>query len=264
MPHQKKILLSVLGLCLFFSQHVSADDSILLIGRLTQQSYCQEKKWVDPHFEIGFVPIVLDTKTDVSAFTQKMVIATGTIDQSLPLKKLFIGSACDEEAQSRSDWVWGKGGSVRVLRAVPAWMRPKLKWNEFETSAIRVASINPFTGLQVRLEGTVVVVAFTNLTGRELKNLSLKAHYEGCYGKPMTAEQETIFPVVAAEKKVTTTFPQIYVNPEKLSTPLGDRSEHVISSLQIVSENKDVWFDFDAHAKSDLGLAVECLNDGQK
>ena len=258
MPCQKRFFLSVLGLCLCCVLTTQAADSTFLIGKLTQQSYCQDKKWVDPHFEIGFVPVVLSAEIDTSAYSQKMVIATGTIDQSLPLKKLFIGSACSEEAQSRGDWVWGQDGGVRVLHDVPAWMRPRLKWNEFETPTFRVKSLKPFTGLQSKLSGQDAVATFTNTTDKELKNLTLKAHYEGCYGKPMSAMQEKTFPSVTVGGKVTASFPQIFVKPRPQHSVPGDRDQHALSSIQIVSENKDVWFDFDADVKTDLGLTIEC------
>jgi hypothetical protein len=235
-----------------------ADNSVLLIGHLTQQSYCENKEWVDPHFEIGFVPVMLGTQVDSKPNLQKMVVATGTVDASISSKKIQAGNSCDQEAQSRGDWVWGKDGSVRELRDVPSWMRKQLKWNEFTTSTVRVSSIKPFSGLTAKLDGQDLVVSFANTLGQDLKDITVKAHYEGCYGKPGAAHQEKTFSLVSMNQTVVARFPIISIDEKQTQTPLGDRSQHVISSVQIVSGDQDVWFDLDASVKGDLGLPLEC------
>lgn len=249
---------TIVGLLVFFPYQSQADKPVLLIGHLTQQSYCENSKWIDPHFEIGFVPVVLDPQIDAKSFVQKMVVAMGEVDSSIPPRKIQAGFSCGQEAQSRGDWVWGKDGSVRELREVPSWIRKQLKWNEFETTTVRVNSIKPFSGLTAKMEGKELVVSFTNTLRRDLKEITVKAHYEGCYGKPGAIHQEKSFSSVAVNQTVLARFPVISVDEKQTNTPLGDRSQHVVHSIQIVSSDQDVWFDLDASVKGDLGLPLEC------
>lgn len=156
---------------------------VQLVGRLARQTMrvCgQHGQWmqVDPHYRVGFVRLLVDHKRhQLKALLNTIVRIYGVPQRPVPTPRSQPrGHNCPLE-QRRSDWVpLGTGFAVRRMPVGTLMM----------VGGIRVRKIAPYRGASiVRTKNADSVVArFTNRFAVTLRDLTLVAHYEGCYGKP--------------------------------------------------------------------------------
>ncbi|PKL76687.1 MAG: hypothetical protein CVV27_09030, partial [Candidatus Melainabacteria bacterium HGW-Melainabacteria-1] len=102
-------------------------------------------------------------------------------------------------------------------------------------------SIVPFDGLSLQRRGPQLQVRLHNPLDRSLEGLELRAHYEGCFGKPANHLIRRSFAELAPGDLVQANFDGNLHLPED---PLG-RHHYALNSIQIVTSNQDVLFDFD-------------------
>jgi len=184
-----------------------------LVGQLTLQHTrkCEKgvEEWVDPHYEIGFVRVVGE---NLAPLEGKLVVAEGEVTE-IPVPPVVRDGSCPVP-QMREDMVESKGGMRR--------RRGRNPMNGF-----RISKIRPFGGLSARRDGDEVEVRFTNELGRSLP-IQITLHYEGCYGKPNTAQRVDNL-TVEAGKSATVRFP-VRVEQQG-ATP--DRAIHAASTVQV-------------------------------
>ncbi|MFT7623944.1 MAG: hypothetical protein ACI9WU_003130, partial [Myxococcota bacterium] len=150
-------------------------QTVSLAGLLTQQGQkqCLEKwevKWVDPHWQVGFTRLT-GTAGNLQRLDGKPVLVTGTVDADFtpPLVK-HLGEC--PIPQMRSDWVESRSG-MRIRRTGGSGI-----------SRLKQVQVRELTELKVRLDGDEVVVEFANPIDHMMEKLTIRLHYEGCYGKP--------------------------------------------------------------------------------
>jgi hypothetical protein len=201
-------------------------------------------RWVDIHPVVGFVPLIAEQQAhdDAQALYGKIVSVRGRVREGRPLVPEPGTNPCSRPMQMRSDWVSSVDG-IRVQRKPPA------------LPAFAAAKIETYDGLRAQQRSDSVEIVFENQLGRALAPpVVVRAHYEGCYGKPGTTEIEhRAESGLPAGKTFSATFPLFETRPDR---PKG-REGHVISSIEIVATGDRIWFDFDAPVRT-LGITVSC------
>lgn len=192
---------------------------VIIVGVLTKQAdkKCTGKpdpEWINEHFQVGFTRIA-NSQVDLEPFVGKIVAVTGApLHHYVPPPIVHTGQCM--VPQMRSDWVEGPGG-MRVKR---------LDGGVYPAFAVRKVEVHG--GVQIRKSGDDVRVAFTNHTGRDLENVKVHLHYEGCYGKPGTIDETKGFPVVKPGEEVIMSFPAL---ERREGAPKGraDHAAHAVS-----------------------------------
>ncbi len=206
----------------------------ILVGVLTEQfdKRChatREPSWVNPHLQVGFVRLSeVDDPQALRPLLGKVVRIEGLPDPEHRGKQVVHTGECIP-AQMRSDWVEGKAG-MRVQRDP----RPPFRW--FSTEKVEAVDV-----LKLSVEGEEVVARFRQHIDTMLEDITIKAHYEGCYGKPGIAARESAFLRVPKGQPLVARFPPHLVRTDR---PKG-RQAHRISSVQILSRDPDVILDLD-------------------
>jgi hypothetical protein len=187
-----------------------------LVGQLTLQHthQCKDRvdEWVDPHHEIGFVRVISDVP--LTALEGKLVVAEGVVSE-VPVPPVARDGSCPP-AQMRSDMVMSKGG-IRRMRSGALPFR-----------GFRITRVRPLTGLTASRSADDVEVRFTNELSRPLP-IKLTVHYEGCYGKPDTA-QRIHSASVEPGKSLRARFP---ARVDQGAQP--DRAIHAASTVQVTT-----------------------------
>lgn len=210
---------------------------VTLVGLLTEQGdrVCQkgEERWVNPRFEVGFSPITLAEHLSPPApdWIGRPVVVQGEVTPS-PRGAPVVDDATCPPMQMRSDWILSKGG-IRLARGGTP-----------PSAHYRVTSLAPFEGLQVRVEGDKALISFKNTLPVALEGVALRAHYEGCYGKPGTREVERPVGALAAGASHAAEVPA-----------LADE-RHVIASVQVVTTG-GALFDLDVVVPADQRPSCE-------
>ncbi len=143
--------------------------------------------------------------------------------------------------QMRDDWRETPRG-MRIAR------QPGAGIDHFEVSAVR-----ELYELRAQLDGDHVVVTLHNPVPVALREVELRVHYEGCFGKPGTTVEVSKVGPLGVGAQTSTRVAQII-------TRSGDRpgrNTYRASSVQLVAEGEAVFIDLDAGLSS-LGATVEC------
>ena len=243
-----RVSLCVLAAALSIPPAQAADGgATTIVGVLTLQHAEQydgtwESEWVDPHHEVGFTRLIPAAGIDLAPWEGKLVVVRG---RAAPLPKIPVASTGECPArQARSDWIFGKNG-VRLRR----------DWPQAHPAAMTVAAVTAFDGLTVRRDGDSLHLGFTNtLPGVPLDSVELVVHYEGCYGKPDSAQQVEMRPSLRRGATARFAFPAVAWRT------VGDRMRaHVATSLSVDAANPAVRFDFDWSVWR-AGVRLDCPN----
>jgi hypothetical protein len=228
---------------LALSSTAKAAPEELLLGVLSEQftrkCLANGETWVDPHEEVGFVRLVPGKELSPTAARRglrgKIVVVHGRPRTDFRAPAVKHDGRCPE-AQMRSDHVWARGGA-RVRRSGGAAL-----------AGFEAQRLEAFTGLAVTLERGELRARFRNTLDRELTDLALTMHYEGCYGKPGTTAETRRFPRVRAGAEVRASFPALVTTTRlagKSRTAGTFRAHHAASSLQVTAQGAGVHFDLD-------------------
>jgi hypothetical protein len=216
----------------------------LLVGVLSEQLSRKclasgEESWVDPHEEVGFVRLVpgksLGPTIARRGLRGKIVIVRGRPRPDLRAPAVKHEGRCPE-AQMRSDMVPARDG-MRLRRGDG----PAL-------AGFEARRVEAFGGLAVALERGELRARFRNTLGRELTDLTLTMHYEGCYGKPGATSETRRFARVRVGEEVSGTFATLASTSRQAGmkrTAGTFRAHHVASSLEVRARTAGVHFDLD-------------------
>lgn len=201
-------------------------------------------RWVDVHPVVGFVPLIAGQQLNAGAESLygKPVAVHGRVREGRPLVPEPGTAPCMFPMQMRSDYVNSPDG-MRVQR------KPQ------PLAAFAPSRIAHYDGLSARATDAGVEVTFVNRLGRALTSpLVLRAHYEGCYGKPGTAEIERRAEQGLADgKSFTTTFPRIETRSDRPER----RQVHSLASIEVDASGDRIWFDLDVGISA-LGVKLSC------
>jgi hypothetical protein len=195
--------------------------------------------WSDLHLRAGLVRLEGNTK-QLEALRAKPVIVFGSVTaRGAPAIPSSSGPC--PPYQSRSDWIDSPDGTILQRDDGPGI-------NKF-----RVRAFQRFDQLRARRDGDGVVLELENPLDVGLDAATLRVHYEGCYGKPLTHREERVLGALAPGARGSATVPALP------AVTKGNRPDllHVPSSVQIEGQASEVYFDLDVPLES-LGVAVEC------
>ena len=178
-------MLSLLSISFLTTLSVSSEPATnpasVFVGFLTEQANpaCIDGKttvWLDPHFELGFIPITASA-VPLASYANRLVVVRGRQDQvpARAARPTLSRGPCFP-AQLRSDWVLGREGA-RVRR------------NPREAAkTMSVEAIGLYDGLHIAVHDQRLVVSVESPVP-DIVSLDLAVHYEGCMGKPGTTEK---------------------------------------------------------------------------
>ena len=225
-----------------------------LLGRLTEQHVrvCAggEASWEHAHFEAGFVWLLPEPGVDLAPLVGKPVLLEGEPAAPPPEAREPDPRQCPQ-VQARSDYVFGKDG-VRLRREMPE--------ASARAAAFRVRAARALGGVTLSRAGDRLVAAFSNELPVALEGLSLRLHYEGCYGKPGAPTESKSFSSLAPKKTARAEFPLTVTHDyarEVKWVPKG-KLLHVPASLQIICVTPQVICDLDLAVALFEGAAIEC------
>lgn len=217
----------------------------VLVGVLSPQArkHCTgdfRLKWVDPHFQVGFVRLI-GPDDGLAAMAGRPVVAFGEIDRDFQPTPIVHDGQCPVP-QMRSDWVDGPHG-MRVRRDP----RPLF-------GAFRQRRVVPWEGLKARRDGDELVISIAAPDGMPLTGpTTVVVHYEGCYGKPGTAEHREILPELPMSPPRELRAPALKTETQRRP----GRQVHRASTVQIIHHAERLTFDLNMSLYV-LGADVEC------
>ncbi len=202
--------------------------------------------WVDRTWAVGFVPLVHEPALSGSlaklegAVVKASGVATEeptTVHGEAPPPRMTVRCG---EVQMRSDWeLWPNGTRAR-------------RGDGPDLTKLRIESIEVVEPLRGALREDDVWFAVTNPFDGELKDATLIAHYEGCYGKPGTATERR--PLGAIEAGAT--LEDIPV-PQISMRDMARGHEHRLDSVQLIATVDGGALDLDVDIEA-LGIGVAC------
>jgi hypothetical protein len=236
----------VLCACALSTALAKPTPTVLLVGVLSEQHSRRcgpdyKEEWIDPHLEVGFVRLLTARPQAHRTLLGKMVVARGAPATSPPPSIVHRGPC--PAAQMRSDWVWSKSGA-RIRRPVGPSPAP---------AVLSAATVERFDGLEVTPSPTDVRIRFKNTLKRDLRDVTLTLHYEGCYGKPGTSAESRKLSTVRAGQEVTVSWPLV----AKRGMVRGREAFNAAYSVQVSSITPGVHFDLDWKLDP-RGLPVGC------
>jgi hypothetical protein len=144
-------------------------------------------------------------------------------------------------AQMRSDWRTTPRGMLVERGPAPA------------VEHFRMDAVRPLHELAARKDGDHVVVTLTNPVPGALADVELRAHYEGCFGKPGTMARATVIGDLGPGAQASARVPML---SRRGDAPEG-RHEFRAYSVQLLARGDDVVIDLDVPLDL-LGAGVEC------
>ena len=231
-------------MCLATSTAALSADTIV-VGRLTKQATKKclkdyKVEWVEHRYEVGFIPLQGDFKNPDPSLIGQSVVVTGA-PVSAPISHIKHEGPC-AEAQMRSDWVEAEGG-IRVRRT-----------GVDRLSGLKVSEIKKLEGLRALRTDKGIEVKFINPFKVPLRNLTLRMHYEGCYGKPGHDTVDRRRRELPPGRKFFALFPPLKVS----KTNRRGRSQHAARSIQLLGPSDEILFDLDIPIGSLLRKGIEC------
>ena len=217
------------------------------VGKLTKQAlkHCEKSKngaygdtkWKHWHWEWGFHWILNEEKLDLKPFENHLVVIKGALVPNFQKPKTTHSFDCPM-MQMRSDWREGPNG-IRLHRHPP-------KGAPSESHAIQIKSISGFPPLQEKWDEENVTITFANPLSSSLENVTVTAHYEGCYGKPgVMTETKTISSLAQNEKKSFT-----LATGKENKNPKSRRRYHYLTRVFVQSLSDKVYVNFSQSLKS--------------
>ena len=235
-------------------------DSFVLVGMVHEggSRSCDasgEESWRGRYWAIVFAPVVHDDAIGrtLAQLEGRVVKATGSIttaprtqhgDETPPPTTPTI-RICPE-MQMRSDWeLWPKG--IRSRRG-----------DEPEVGTVEVHTVTAIEPLRAKEQDDEVRFGVTNPFSAPLRDATLIAQYEGCYGKPgSTAQRRSLGTLEAGAKLDDIPVPRIDLQD-------GARGrEHRLSSVRVRGTVEGGAIDLDVPVAT-LGVNVECPDHGSK
>jgi hypothetical protein len=231
----------------------------LLVGLLGQNGtyVCSrggppEGEWIGIYPEVGFVPLLATARVrrQVDALLGRMVVARGSASRQ-PVEPAPIPAdrePCTQLAQMRSDWEARPGG-FRIRRGPPLGI-----------AAFRAVALEEFTGLEADAQGAQLELRLTNTLGQTLVGpITLRVHYEGCYGKPGTLSRSeesarSLPPGATVRASFPTTVTELL---PAVRSRAAERHAYRAHSAQVLAQAPEVHFDLDAPLHV-LGASVKC------
>ncbi|MEM7154371.1 MAG: hypothetical protein AAF799_16105 [Myxococcota bacterium] len=201
-----------------------------------------EGTWVGLYPTIGRVSLSGPPDSIFDPLMDQPVVALGEPQYTSPRKT----TAADDDAvpcppmQMRSDWTPTPRG-MRIDR------RPAPMAQHFEVAAVR-----PLHELSIKPEGEFVVITLNNPVAIELRDVEMRVHYEGCFGKPGSRVETSEVGVLAPLAQISTRAPKLLEG----SGPPG-RSTFRAHSFQLVARGEAVTIDLDA-SLSAMGIDNQC------
>lgn len=210
------------------------------------------ESWSRLYWAVGFTPVVHDDAVGkvLASLEGRVVRVEGVVTDAEPTEH---GGPTPPRSdmlcpmmQMRSDWeLWPHG--VRSRRG-----------DEPEVGTLHLRSVEAVKPLRARARGDEVVFAVTNPLGSAIRDATLIAHYEGCYGKPGTAsERRPLGPIEAGATLEGISVPRI----ERHDGPRG--RNHRLSAVRVRGDVDGAVLDLDVPVSS-LGVAVSCPRDSHK
>jgi hypothetical protein len=203
--------------------------------------------WTNLYWAVGFTPLVHD---DAKGTALRMAKGHVVLVRGKPVegpRTVHDGGEELPEArgmcmplQMRSDWeLWPDG--TRSNRGDG----PNLR-------AFSVTSVEHVSPLRVKARDEDLSITVVNPFFVPLKDATLVAHYEGCYGKPMQAvERRPVGTLKSGAMKEDLTVP-MFVQRD------GPRGRvHRLDSIQLLGAAEARALDLDVRVR-DLGATVEC------
>lgn len=147
-------------------------------------------------------------------------------------------------AQMRSDWRTTPRGMLFERDPAPTLQH------------LRMDAVRPLHELQVRKDGDHLVVTLINPVPVALSGVELRAHYEGCFGKPHARAETVVVGELGVGAQASARVHEHGRVPEE---PAG-RDEFRAYSVQLVAQGEGVVLDLDVPLAA-LGIDVRCPND---
>lgn len=210
------------------------------------------ESWSGLYWAVGFTPVVHDEVVGkaLASLEGRVVLVEGVVTDA---EATVHGGGAPPSSgmlcpmmQMRSDWeLWPNG--IRSRRG-----------DEPEVGTLHLRSVEAAEPFRARVDGDEVVFAVTNPLGTAMRDATLIAHYEGCYGKPGTASERRPLGTIEAGA----TLDDIPV--PRIETHEGPRGRnHRLSAVRIRGDVDGAVLDLDVPVSS-LGVTVECPRKGRK
>lgn len=235
-------------------------DGAALVGVITEQAPlgCKgdlsnpEEVWGAPYYEAGFVRLVPDDGVSPADLVGRPAVVLGA---PLPGPAPARSGGCLPR-QMRSDWILGKHG-VRIARGTPphvAFRAAKLVALDGLVAVERA----PGEAAEGQAAGTADTLSLTvrNVFDRPLKDLTLRVHHEGCYGKPGSTAAEAKRAALAPGEVWTASLPAFEAR-QRRPHPARDGEWHAARSVTLDAGGERIAFDLDVPLSS-LGVSVVC------
>ena len=203
----------------------------LLVGLLSQQGdqLCDgtpKGQWINLRHEVGYVR-VMPGKTKLERFDNLPVIVKGRPVPGYRAPAVVHKGQCPPPMQMRADWTQGLKG-MRIKRG------PGTGFAAFE-----LATIKPWSGIAIKRQGDEVVLTLRNDLGVDIRHLTMRLHYEGCYGKPGTMVRSETRPILRHGDSTTARFPAIAWRKIRKS-----KRAHAAAALTLHAQSPGIAFDF--------------------
>lgn len=239
------------------AQPVPSGDRIVVVGMVHEGGArsCDEagnESWHSLYWAVGFTPVVHgDGVGKTLASLEGRIVRAEGVRTNADVT-LHGGDAPPQSGmlcpmmQMRSDWeLWPHG------------MRSR-RGDEPGIGGIHVTAVDAIEPFRARVRGDEVHFGVTNPFDAPIRDATLIAHYEGCYGKPGTASERR--PLGTSESGASLDdipVPRI----ERHDGPRG--RDHRLSAVRLRGEVEGGVLDLDVPVSS-LGVTVECPGKGRK
>ncbi|MEX1366503.1 MAG: hypothetical protein AB1Z98_25490 [Nannocystaceae bacterium] len=227
-----------------------ADDAqprgyLLGVGGQSGLAHCPdggyESQWLDVQPTIGRVRVSGPPQGALDPLLDQPVLAIGRPSPAPSQPQLTVQPRPCMPMQMRSDWRSTPRGILIERSPVPTV-------EHFSVDAAR-----PLHELRARLDGDSVLVELTNPVPRELEDVELRVHYEGCFGKPGSMVRTESVGGLGVGAKASARMPVLEGRPGE---PEG-RARFAAYSVHVVATGTDVVIDLDARLSS-LGVHAGC------
>ncbi|MCA9681043.1 MAG: hypothetical protein KC457_02535 [Myxococcales bacterium] len=208
--------------------------------------------WLNLRPTLGWVTTSGVDEAVLEPLMGKPVLARGRAASAPPSAPTPTGGQPCPMMQMRSDWVQTPRG-IRIDRG------HRVDIEHFEATSVR-----PLDELTVTLEEDRLLATLQNPLPFALTDLTLRMHYEGCYGKPGSTSiaAETVARLEPGQS-LSHSFPVIAEHDEPGPRKGGSTRSHLASAIVLEvggaesPEGAEVYVDLDVGLRN-LGLRLEC------
>jgi hypothetical protein len=203
-----------------------------------------DRTWLSVRPTIGRVSVSGPDDAVLDPLMDQPVLALGQPGEPPPRdaggEPPAVGESC-LPAQMRSDWQLNPRGMFIERGAAPALQH------------LRMEAVRPLHELRAKQDGDHIVVTLTNPLPVALAEVELRAHYEGCFGKPGTRSEATVIGDLGVGAQASARIPMLSASA---GAPAG-RREFRAYSIQLVGRGEGVVIDLDVSFDR-LGVGVKC------